>query len=376
MDLRRTPIARLGLAAVALLAAGTLAGCSDDGERAVGRPPAATVDGTAIPESEVVALSEANQAYYRQAIEAGDDTTGELQQLLDDSTGDGEGTIAMTEASASLRSLIVSQVIRDELARLDALPSDADRDAVRAQLAENLGGEEEVEKLPDDLLSSYIDSQSLFSAFQASLAAEQDEGVEPLDPAEREAQMRELYEQVAPGLPMCLNALLVDTEEEAASASARVAGGEPFATVAQDVSLDETSAEAGGFLRCLDPAQSETTLGIDLTGYEVGQLTAPVQVGQGETAQYAIFQVESLDGPTYEQLLPQLEQQIPAEPVATDPAEVDVEGPLLALLEAADITVDPKFGTWDPATGSIVAPDAPAEVDATTTIPGVATIED
>lgn len=360
---------------MALLAAGTLAGCSDDGERAVGRPPAATVDGTAIPESEVVALSEANQAYYEQAIEAGDDTTGELQQLLDESAGDGDGTIAMTEASASLRSLIVSQVIRDELARLDALPSEADRDAVRAQLAENLGGEEAVDELPADLLSSYIDSQSLFSAFQAALAAEQDEGVEALDPAEREAQMRELYEQVAPGLPMCVNALLVATEEEAAAASARVDGGEAFATVAQEVSLDQASAEAGGFLRCLDPAQSETTLGVDLSGFAVGQLTDPIQVGADDAAQFAVFQVSSLDGPTYEQLLPQLEQQIPAEPVPTDPSQVDVEGPLLALLEAADITVDPKFGTWDAETGTIVPPDSPAALDATTTIPGVAPTE-
>lgn len=337
------------------------AACSD-GDRV---PAAVTVDGVAISRTTVLDLVDANAAFYEQRIEDGLDSTGELAELLAGSQGEGEDTIGMRGAREAIESLVTYQVIRAELERRDAVPTQEDLDAIRAELEEAVGGAEELERIDADFLAFTVESQAIVRAYQQVLAGEADADAEPVDPAAREQQLRELYDQVAPTQPLCLNVILTATEAEADAALARVEGGEEFGAVAAEVSTEPTSAAEGGFAGCAAYDQAEGAFGVDLEGEPVGAVAGPVtyETGAPEPS-FAVLQVESVDGPTYEQLLPQLEAQVPAEPPVTDPSQVDVAGPIADLLADAEISVDPRFGTWNDETALI---DPPGTTPATTT---------
>jgi parvulin-like peptidyl-prolyl isomerase len=81
---------------------------------------------------------------------------------------------------------------------------------------------------------------------------------------------------VTTGLVANPQIIQTETEEEALSARARIEGGEDFAIVAQEVSTDTVSAEAGGDLGWVTTGQLSTRYGQELEdavfGLPVGQL--------------------------------------------------------------------------------------------------------
>lgn len=351
----------VGALAVAVVASSCSGG-------AVGRPAAATVDGVEISQTDVQDLVEANQAFYQQAIDNGLDTTGDLASALADTEGAAPGTVSQTGAGDALNSLIVTEVLHQELERIDALPDDALLQEVRTALETDAGGAEELATYDDRFVEFTIRTEALQRAYRQVLADEANADVAQPTAEEREARILELYQTVKADRPLCLNVILVATEGEAADALARVQGGEAFADVAADVSIEPQSAAAGGFVGCTDYAAPADAFGADLEGAAVGDLQGPLpaDTGTGET-QYVVIEVAGTDGPTIDQVRGQLEAAVDSESAATDPTTVDITPKLLELLGAADITVDPRYGTWNPDTFDIDPPDAPEDPGTTTT---------
>ncbi|MCB0963982.1 MAG: SurA N-terminal domain-containing protein [Acidimicrobiales bacterium] len=366
MDRSRTSSRRRGLAVVGALAVAVVASSCSGG--AVGRPAAATVDGVEISQAEVQDLVEANQAFYQQAIDNGLDTTGDLASALADTEGVAPGTVSQTGAGDALNSLIVTEVLHQELERMDALPDDALLQEVRTSLETDAGGAEELATYDDRFVEFTIRTEALQRAYRQVLADEANADVAQPTAEEREARILELYQTVKADRPLCLNVILVATEGEAADALARVQGGEAFADVAADVSIEPQSAAAGGFVGCTDYAAPADAFGADLEGAAVGDLQGPLpaDTGTGET-QYVVIEVAGTDGPTIDQVRGQLEAAVDSESAATDPTTVDITPKLLELLGDADITVDPRYGTWNPDTFDIDPPDAPEDPGTTTT---------
>jgi hypothetical protein len=372
-------VRRAGLIGVALALLLGATACSR-GPLAIS--PAATVDGTEISKADVTDLTAAYARFYKQAESLGQDSDGQLAALYADAGGTGTDTQSMIEATGALEALINSEMIRSELTRQDALPTKEDRDAIRTELATQLGGEEKLAEFDEEFMVFTLDSRALTQAFQKHLAAEADEALAAPTPEEREAQMRELFASQAPNLPLCLNAIETQTEAEATAARERVESGEAFGDVAADLAPEGVTVAEGGFAACLSFEDAQAAFSTDLSGAAVGDLVGPVAYTsqEGAAPTYLVLEVDGLEGPTYEQLLPRLEQAIPAEPTKTDPTTVDISAPLAALYAKADISVDPLYGSWSNAQGRVVPPDVPvepttakdaADADATTTTTAV-----
>jgi parvulin-like peptidyl-prolyl isomerase len=150
---------------------------------------------------------------------------------------------------------------------------------------------------------------------------------------------------------VCVRHILVATEEEAEVVKTRLEGGEDFATVAGEVSLD-TGTE-GGDLGCASAGSYVPEFAQAALAATIGEVTGPVQSAFG----FHVLVVSERTVPTREEYL-------------ADPWEVLSEaqlneiwaGWMAEVLQAADPWVAAKYGTWTP-TGI----DAPGSETTTTT---------
>lgn len=369
MEPRRTSSRRAALAALAALLVIGASACSG-GTGLVGTSPAATVDDAEISQAEVVSATQATQRFYEYSIKQGQDSDGSLSGLLEDLKGQSSYTVGTAGAANVLSDMIVDEVIRQDLARHDALPTKSDKDKIRKELESSVGSAAELKKFDAEYVKRYIEKRAVNDAFRARAAAEADKDVKPLTDKEREAKMRELYEQTAPGRPLCLNAIQSSTEAEAQAARARVDGGEDFLAVSKSLVPAGTDFPDKGLVACLSFDEAKTAFGQDFSKVAVGDILGPVPFTsqQGAEPVYLVFRVDSLDGQTYEEMLPELEQAVPAQPAATDPTTFDASKALAVLLKKADIEVNAVFGRWSDAKQSVVPPRVPGEPVTTTAL--------
>jgi hypothetical protein len=141
----------------------------------------------------------------------------------------------------------------------------------------------------------------------------------------------------------CVRHILTQFEEEAVAASERIAAGEDFAEVANDVSRD-TSTD-GGLLA--DPATGEcdVPLGIFVPefGYEaavapIGEVTGPFVSDFG----WHIIIVEERTGPSS---LDEIREN--ADAYLTDEVRAQLASPWInEALDSAEVEIDPSIGTW------------------------------
>lgn len=344
----------------ALLVLGASA-CS--GGSLVGKAPAATVGDDEISQAQVVSATEASKRFYQYNIDQGQDTDGSLAGAVDELSGQSSDAIGTSGAAKVLSDMIVTEVKRQELERQDALPTKAERDKIREDLNSQVGGAAELKKFDAAYVRRYLEQRAIDEAFQRWAAAEADADVKPLTAAEREAKMRELYQQVAPSQPLCLNAIQANTQDEAAAAKARIDGGEDFLAVSRSLVPEGTDFPEGGLVACLGFEDANGAFGQDFSKVQVGDVVGPLPYTsqQGAAPVYLVFRVDSLDGQTYEEMLPRLEQAVPVQPPATDPTTFDSSAVLAELLKDADIEVNPVFGRWSNARQAVIPPRVPSD---------------
>ena len=151
------------------------------------------------------------------------------------------------------------------------------------------------------------------------------------------------YELGAGGSPvLCLAAITAATPEDANTALATVNSGMSFAEAARQFSTDTVLAEDGGIVKGPDGSEC-----LDPTGVNAAAITAlqGVPVAQPIVADLGTFSAVLMMRP-YDDLLPESQSLIASATVSQDQLD--------AIVDASDIYVDPRYGRWDPETGTVV----------------------
>ncbi len=143
---------------------------------------------------------------------------------------------------------------------------------------------------------------------------------------------------------VCVRQIRTETVEEADAVMALLEGGEDFATLADEVSLD---AGSGGDLGCAAPNTYVAPFAEATMEAPIGELYGPIATTYG----FHVLIVDQRVTPTAEEL-------------AADPAQYLTGDQIDSLwydwlnekIAAADVEVNPKFGVWDAETLQITAP--------------------
>ncbi len=150
----------------------------------------------------------------------------------------------------------------------------------------------------------------------------------------------------------CASHILVATEAEAQDVVERLEAGEEFADVALEVSIDGSSA-AGGDLGCAPPEQYVPEFAEAMEAAEVGVPTAPVESEFG----FHVILVREDDVPTVEEATTTLQAEA---------LELAAQEWFVSTAEAAEVTVNEKYGTWETSPTPGVVPPAGATTTTTT----------
>jgi parvulin-like peptidyl-prolyl isomerase len=327
VERRRRP-ARLALAAAAAVLALVATSCSDG----IGRPAdAATVGDRVITRADLDAQIELLQE--RQEALAGEDDAA-LEGLLESFRGDGDGTVPTQVAAEALSELIDAEIREATLESLGGEVTDELVSAARADLEEQAAAQQvDLAEFP----AAFIDQQVRLIAIDQAL-------VDLVEVSDEE--LEEAYAERSPALQqLCVSLLLVETEQDAQAAYDRVLGGEAFADVAREVSIDPATAESGGEAGCASAAEVAQSFGPTAPETPVGVPFEPLQFTQG----WAVAVITGRQVPPIEEVGESLRQEL-----------VQARRAELATEVAADVEVDPRFGTWDASTGIVVPPQVPA----------------
>jgi foldase protein PrsA len=193
--------------------------------------------------------------------------------------------------------------------------------------------------------------------FNAELLALRDAAIDVLmvDPA----VVDNLFANPATLTTVCVKQILVATQEEADAVKARLEDGEDFATVAGEVSLD-TSSEGGdlgcGLAAVFVPEFAQAALEAPL-----GEVYGPVQSEAG----FHVIIVTERTTPTREEYL-----AYPKSVLDSQTASDIWIAWLNDALQAADVWVSERYGTWTPVGINPPASESTTTTAATTTSGG------
>jgi parvulin-like peptidyl-prolyl isomerase len=294
----------LWLGALAILAAG----CSS-------ASVAATVDGSDIEESVVLALS----------VSADDQVSISAEQFRDDLS-----RVIFNEA------MLTSA---EEDFGLTDLDSPASREAYLAS-----AGPEEHEYLASIADDPNLTDQAIELATTTLVIRSEVISSLANDAATIDAIWRNAGDSL---IDVCASHILVASEEEALAVMARLGAGEPFSTVSDEVSLDTVSV--GGALPCpISPSAFVGPFGAAVVTAPVGEPTGPVQTEFG----FHVILVESREGPqTAAELAENPERWLSAEII-----EALWNAWINGVAESAVIVVRSDVGTWIPSANGILPP--------------------
>jgi peptidyl-prolyl cis-trans isomerase C len=147
--------------------------------------------------------------------------------------------------------------------------------------------------------------------------------------------LRGVFEEPADITTVCARHILVETAEEAETTAERLAGGEDFAAVADEVSLD--SGTAGGDLGCSSPARYVEPFANATMEAPIGEVFGPVESQFG----FHLIVVYDRIVPTFEELTAD-----PTAYVSSDIGDSLWTGWFNDALRGADIEVNPRYGRW------------------------------
>jgi foldase protein PrsA len=204
---------------------------------------------------------------------------------------------------------------------------DAQVDTVVAQAgADSLEQIAEAQGAPVDLLRDYIVWLMTRDAIAASIA-------ETLDQPTDDEVAAQLADSPEDWTTVCAAHLLVPTVEEADAAKARIEGGEDFATVASDVSIDTATAIEGGDLGCTKAGSYVDEFAAAAMDAPIDEVTGPVETQFG----FHLIVVSSRELATQDDVRSSLFDQ-----AVLDAADAW----FLDALEAADVEISDGHGSW------------------------------
>ncbi|HYU93060.1 MAG TPA: peptidylprolyl isomerase [Actinomycetota bacterium] len=307
------PLPRLSFVAIALSV--VLAACG------VGRPPAATVGGDRITDDQLAQdipafrfLSAINQAPCGQAIE------GETAQSAC--------------ARFTLTTLIQENLVKGyaRAHHITVAPSEVTKALtdLRSALGDTLDQQLAAENLTERDLTDIVGRILLFNDVQTAVATSRVD----------DAQLRQLYqEQRLQFTQIHAKHILVKTRAQALRIEHEVTA-QNFGRLAEENSIDPGSASNGGDLGPLQASTLNATFVQAALKLQPGEISEPVHTGFG----WHIIQLVSVDVRPFDQVRDQLAGPLRAS------AFTDW---LQEQLGSRRITVNPKYGRFDPSTGNV-----------------------
>lgn len=240
------------------------------------------------------------------------------------------GAYNASSARNLLTNWITTEVLRDDLERRGIEVTDDDR----ATTEEKLASDPSWGDASAEVRKFFVEVNTVQAVFERETSTPDDE---------LEARYAEGPATIGVA---CLRALIVETEDEADAAVARLDAGEPFAEVAADVSFDPSAADGGALT---DPSSGQPCL--DWPTFELGAdpaLVEPLaQAAPGETVGPVAIEA----GVVLIQVRPYDEV---ADAVRTLVAGTAATNAQTELVRAADPWVASRFGRWDPINGAVV----------------------
>ena len=271
----------------------------------------------------------------------------------------GQATAGETEQSACAR-FTLSTLLREDLvkgfARGRGITVDDAQVAetiaqVRSAIGSDLDAQLQAQGLTEDDLTQIIRRILLFDEVEAALAATE----------VGDDEIRQLYEQQREQLTQIhTKHILLETEAEAARIANR-ATRRNFAQLAKRFSIDTGSAPNGGDLGTVAASTFDPDFVQGALALDPGQIGPPVRTQAG----WHVIQLVSVDVLPLEEVRDQLTGTLQAQAFSEW---------LSDQLAEVEITVNPKYGRFDPATGDVLpirsTATTPATPATTTATPG------
>ncbi len=287
-------------------------------------PPAATVDGVQITEAQL----SADVVFFRF-----------LAGLNQQPCGTEVGTETQDQACArfTLANLIQEDLVKTYAATNEVTVSDAAVTAAISQLETSIGGAPALDAklksagLTRADLTSLAKRLLLFNEVQKAVGASK----------VTDSQLQASYESSKAQFTQLHAAhILVKTKTEANKIRAQVTA-KNFAALAKKYSIDTGSGAKGGDLGTVSATQLDPTFVQAALALKPGEISQPVQTKFG----WHIIMLISADAQPFDQVKDQLLAQL---------SGLAFQTWLQDRLKNAAITVNPKYGKLDPATGEIV----------------------
>jgi hypothetical protein len=324
---------------------------------------AATVNGRGISEQALIDNLE--------ALAGTDEVRRAIESQGGSVYGPTRGTYDVGFAGQVLSAMIIDELVARELEVRGVQPTDEDRAAGERQYEQgfaSLAG-----ALPEDFRTRQVEALANRAALGRLLAANQPQG--PPTPEEIRAYYDANIEEItdrAGGDFACTSHILVafadpaaggapaepTPEQEAAARAeaeatlARLRAGEDFAAVATEVSDDPGSASRGGDLGCNPPDSGFVTAFEDAVyAQPVGVVGEPVRTPFG----YHLILVRSRGVLPFEEVEDDIARILEQERAGGP--ESALQAWLSEAAASAEVTVDPRWGRWDPEEASVVPPE-------------------
>jgi parvulin-like peptidyl-prolyl isomerase len=331
-------VRRVALLVLCTLALG--AGCAKSTSRA-----AATINGHAVSTRDLV--DELN------AIEANKDFINSLQGQKDPQTGALSGITVEGSKPGSFDAAFVSQVllrqldyalIRAEVEKRHIVIDDACRLEAKNDAQKNLGQSDQAagQKLFDEFPKQYqdvlISRNADVIALEAALSGQQ--CAKPID--------AKGYYDTHPDdfTKLCVSVIAVADQATADDVVAQARAGADFTTLVHKYSTDDTTKATDGAIGCELPSAFNNTVAPLLQAAKTGEVLDPIPGQSG----FSIVKV------TDRQLAALADVQSQAEELVTATQQQSFSTWLSQARAGATVTVDPRYGTFDPATFHINPP--------------------
>ncbi len=291
-------------------------------------PDAATVNGDSINRStfdDQLETYAANDAFLARVSQAGQ---GAVE-------GNGDGTVSADFARQVLQREIVLLVVQQENAARGVTVTPEIEAAAREDVIAQFGLEA-FDAFPKSFQDTLVDQNAQVFLLRAHVAGN------ALDDGALQAVFDEDPSQFA---EVCAAHILVATKAEAEDVAARLDDREDFATVAAEVSTDTGSAASGGNLGCVARGVTVPEFEDALFATPEGEISDPVETQFG----FHVIEVLQHNAPTFEAAKPLVLQK-----VLSDSNE-GFNTVLNEKLAAADVSIDARYGRWNPSLSLVVA---------------------
>jgi len=323
--------------------------------------PAATVDGVAITQSQLDAqLTDVVGDQYAACVL-------ELQgtNLPSSLTGAGGSTVSSQFASSELSSLVLEDLISQDLARHHHEVTASQTEAAKQDLDAQLGSaiSQSSSPCPVQLTGAQLLSRvpAAFAAEQVRYLADEEQLAVAVAHVDLSTTSLERYYRANPSqfAEICLSDIAVTSQSDAQLILGAIdSGSETFAAAARQSSIDTSTAQNGGVIPCVASSEVQnSSLLSAISGLSVGQVSQPVEeTSSTGTTLWLLLEVDARPELPFAQVRSQIRESLLSAQDSKLSAEFD------QLASHADVSVDPRYGTWARLQG-VRPPVAPSAKD-------------